>query len=73
MRLSEFQFAVAEEFGDAYGRALVRELVIDELGSRTPEQALAAGRRPGEVWIALCKAAGVPHERWHGRGRPAVG
>ena len=70
MRLSEFRNAVAEEFGDAYGRALVRELVIGELGERTAEQALAAGYRPGQVWIALCQAAGVPRERWHGRGLP---
>jgi hypothetical protein len=70
MRLSEFRIAVAEEFGDAYGRALVRDLVIDELGGVTPEQALAAGHRAREVWVALCKANSVPQERWHGRGRP---
>ncbi|WP_210478780.1 DUF3046 domain-containing protein [Naasia sp. SYSU D00948] len=72
MRLSEFRIAVAEEFGDAYGRALVRELVMGELGERTAEQALADGYRPGEVWVALCKATGVPRERWHGRGRPVA-
>jgi hypothetical protein len=70
MRLSEFRIAVADEFGDAYGRALIRDLVIDELGGHTPEQALAAGRRPAEVWTALCRATDVPRERWHGRGRP---
>ncbi|BDZ47589.1 DUF3046 domain-containing protein [Naasia aerilata] len=70
MRLSEFRIAVTEEFGEAYGRALVRDLVIDELGGRTPEQALEAGIKPGEVWVALCRASDVPQERWHGRGRP---
>jgi Protein of unknown function (DUF3046) len=72
VRLSEFRIAVAEEFGDAYGRALVRELVIGDLGERTAEQALAAGYRPADVWVALCKETGVPRERWHGRGRPVA-
>ncbi|MCU1571282.1 MAG: hypothetical protein JWR33_2023 [Naasia sp.] len=71
MRLSEFRFAVGEEFGDAYGRALAREFVLDELGGLTADQALAAGRTPGDVWAALCRATDVPRERWHGRGRPA--
>jgi hypothetical protein len=70
VRLSEFRIAVAEEFGEAYGRALARDLVIGELGDRTPDQALEAGTKPAEVWVALCRATDVPRERWHGRGRP---
>jgi len=69
VRLSEFRIAVAEEFGDAYGRALVREFVLDDFGM-TSEQALEAGRSPNDVWVALCRAQQVPRERWHGRGRP---
>ena len=69
MRLSEFRIAVEDEFGDAYGRALVREFVLDDFG-QTAEQALASGRPPGEVWVALCRANQVPRERWHGRGLP---
>jgi hypothetical protein len=49
---------------------LVGELVIDELGGRTAEQALAAGVPTGDVWLALCRANDVPRDRWHGRGRP---
>ncbi|HEY8590756.1 MAG TPA: DUF3046 domain-containing protein [Naasia sp.] len=67
MRLSEFRVAVTEEFGDAYGRALVREFVLDDY-AQTAEEALAAGRAPGDVWLALCRAQQVPRERWHGRG-----
>lgn len=48
---------------------LVAELVIDELGGRTAEQALAAGVPTGDVWVALCRANDVPRDRWHGRGR----
>ena len=70
MKVSEFRLAVDEEFGDPLGRVLVNELVIDELGGRTAEQALAGGVPTGDVWSALCRANGVPRDRWHGRGRP---
>lgn len=69
MKLSEFQRAVAEEFG-AFGRVLVRDTVIVELGNRTPDEALAAGLSARDVWIALCRAQEVPPQRWHGAGRP---
>ncbi|MHA7986980.1 DUF3046 domain-containing protein [Rathayibacter sp. CAU 1779] len=71
MRASEFQRAVAAEFGEQYGRALLRDLVIDRLGVRTGDQALAAGVSEREVWLALCEAMEVPVERRHGVGLPA--
>jgi hypothetical protein len=70
VRLSEYRQAIADEFGVAYGRVLNGDLVIDELGGRTPEQALSAGVGPREVWLALCRAVDVPPSRWHGAGLP---
>lgn len=70
MKVSEFRLAVDDEFGESQGRVLVSGLVIDELGGRTSEEALAAGVPTGDVWVALCRANEVPRERWHGRGRP---
>ncbi len=67
MRLREFRTAVEAEFGD-HGSALLADLVIGELGGRTADAALAAGVDAGQVWLALCRAAGVPPERWHGAG-----
>ena len=69
MRLSEFQLAVAEEFGE-FGRVLLRDTVIVELGNRTPNEALDAGVPAREVWLALCRVQDVPPNRWHGAGRP---
>ncbi|MFB2555139.1 DUF3046 domain-containing protein [Herbiconiux liangxiaofengii] len=71
MRLSEFRQAVADEFGDAYGQVVTRDLNLVDLGDRTPEQALRAGIAPREVWIAVCRAADVPESRRHGAGLPA--
>lgn len=70
MRLSEFRQAVSDEFGDAYGRVLVHDLVLAALGGVTAEQALAAGRPARDVWLALCAEADVPKSRWYGAGLP---
>lgn len=70
MTRSEFLRAIADEFGEAYGRSLVRDLVLTPLGERTADEALAAGTAPREVWLALCSAMDVPRERWYGAGRP---
>lgn len=72
MKISEFRLAVDDEFGPVQGRVLVNELIVDELDGTTAATALARGVPTGEVWIALCRANDVPHERWHGRGRPTA-
>lgn len=70
MTRSEFLRAIADEFGEAYGRSLLRDLVLTPLGERTADEALGAGAPPREVWLALCAAMDVPRERWYGAGRP---
>jgi hypothetical protein len=48
----------------------MRDTVIVDLGNRTPEQALAEGVAPREVWLAMCEVQEVPVERRYGAGRP---
>ncbi|NUU08046.1 DUF3046 domain-containing protein [Leifsonia sp. C5G2] len=71
MKLSEFQRAVSDEFGAGYGQALMTDLVLPDLGNRTPKEAIADGLPPRDVWIALCKETGVPPSHWYGAGKPA--
>jgi hypothetical protein len=71
MKLSEFQRAVSDEFGASYGQALLSDLVLPDLGGRTAKEAIAAGLPARDVWIALCKEAGVPPSHWYGAGKPA--
>ncbi|TFD82070.1 DUF3046 domain-containing protein [Cryobacterium sp. Sr8] len=71
MRLSEFRQALKDEFGDAYGRVLTRDLVLTPLGGRTADQALAGGTPARDVWLALCAETDVPKSRWYGAGLPA--
>jgi hypothetical protein len=68
MRRSEFDRAVAEEFGPK-GGALTTDLFLSALGDRTAAQALKAGVTPREVWLALCAETDVPPERRYGVGR----
>ena len=67
MRAREFRHAVEAEFAGR-GDALLQDLVLGELAGRTAREALDAGVPAQEVWLALCRAAGVPPERWHGVG-----
>jgi len=69
VRLSEFQLAVADEFGEAYGRVLTSDLAIGSLGGRTATQAIAAGLDTREIWLALCEAMDVPPNRRYGVGQ----
>jgi len=71
VRLSEFRQAVSDEFGDGYGQVVTNDLVLVDLGDRTPQQALKAGYPPRDVWLAVCRAADVPPNRRHGAGLPA--
>lgn len=67
MRLSQFNELLNDEFGAAYGQVLLKDLVLTELKDQTGRQALEAGEDPREVWFALCRATGVPKDRWHGQ------
>lgn len=56
-----------DEFGAGYSRVLSSSLVLAGVGSRTADQALAAGVPPRQVWQALCEVQDVPPERRLGR------
>ncbi len=47
-------------FGVTYARSYAADMVIAELGSRTVDQALAAGEDAKSVWRAVCEATAVP-------------
>lgn len=68
MRKSEFERAVADEFGGR-GDSLIADLVLPGLEGLTSAQALADGVPPREIWFALCAATDVPQDRRHGAGR----
>lgn len=66
VRLSQFQQLMSDEFGDAYAQVLLNDLVLTELHDLTGQAALISGESPKAVWLAICRASGVPKSRWHG-------
>lgn len=67
MRLSEFQRAMAEEFGEAYAGVLLRDHWLTALGG-TAREALERGIPARAVWLAICEEFQVPEARRYGRG-----
>lgn len=64
---SEFQQAMRDTFG-AYASSLAEDMVLAPLGSRTANQALADGERPGVVWDAICTVNELGEDvRWRHR------
>lgn len=59
-----------DEFGAAYASVIERDLVLQDLKDQTAEQAIAAGFEVREIWLAICRASGVPKERWQGLNKP---
>lgn len=65
VRRSEFTELADHVFGPALARAYTRDLVLEDLGGLTAEQALERGRAVRSVWNALCDAMDVPDtDRW---------
>ena len=67
MRLSEFQRAMADEFGETYSVVLMRDHWLGALDG-TATEALERGVPARQVWSVLCEDLQVPVERRHGRG-----
>lgn len=67
MRLSEFQRATREQFGEIYSGVLIREHWLASLGG-TAQDALDRGEPIRDVWMALCEDLQVPAAERYGRG-----
>lgn len=67
MRISEFQRAMREEFGDVYSGVLIRDHWLSPLDG-TAQDALDRGVPAREVWVAICEDLQIPLQRRHGRG-----
>ena len=68
MRRSEFQRAVADEFGSR-ADTVTRDLTLRGVGGLTAVEAIDAGENPRAVWLALCEETDVAPDRRYGAGR----
>jgi hypothetical protein len=60
VRLSEFWTRMEDHFGAGYARSVAHDHVMQALGGRTVDQALAAGVPAKQVWRAVCAEFEVP-------------
>jgi hypothetical protein len=63
VRLSEFWIRMDDHFGEGYARSVAHDHVLQALGGRTVDQALAAGEPAKRVWRAVCEEFEVPSRK----------
>jgi hypothetical protein len=49
-----------DHFGEGYAESVAHDHVLQVLGGRTVDQALASGADPKQVWRAVCEEFEVP-------------
>ena len=60
MRLTEFWERMRAQFGETYAESVAKDQVLEALGDRTVNQALADGEDAKTVWRAVCDAFDIP-------------
>ncbi|WP_110205692.1 DUF3046 domain-containing protein [Nocardioides daejeonensis] len=60
MRHTEFWALMEQALGAGYARSWADRQSITELGSRTVEEAFAAGESPKQVWAAVRRHLELP-------------
>jgi Protein of unknown function (DUF3046) len=60
VRLTEFWDRMRTQFGDVYAQSVAKDFVLDDLGGRTVERALADGVDVKVIWRAVADTFKVP-------------
>jgi hypothetical protein len=56
MRISDLRERILLSFGPQWAPSFSADIAISELGSKSVNEALAAGLEPDEIWRAVCKS-----------------
>jgi hypothetical protein len=56
LRISDLRERITLSFGDAWAPSFSADIALSELGSRSVNEALAAGFEPDVIWKAVCNA-----------------
>ena len=56
LRISDLRERITLSFGDAWAPSFSSDIALSELGSKSVNEALAAGFEPDVIWKAVCKA-----------------
>ena len=64
MRISDLRERITLSFGQAWASSFSTDIAISDLGSKTVNEALAAGFEPDVIWKAVCKAHPTETEKY---------
>ena len=56
LRISDLRERITLSFGDVWAHSFSSDIALSELGSKSVNEALAAGFEPDVIWKAVCKA-----------------
>ena len=56
MRISDLRNRIELSFGPEWAPSFSKDIAISELGSKTVDEALAAGVEAADIWGAVCNA-----------------
>ena len=56
LRISDLRERITLSFGDAWAPSFSADIALSDLGSKSVNEALAAGFEPDIIWKAVCKA-----------------
>jgi hypothetical protein len=56
LRISDLRERITLSFGDAWAPSFSADIALSDLGSKSVNEALAAGFEPDVIWKAVCKA-----------------
>ena len=64
LRISDLRERITLSFGDAWAPSFSSDIALSELGSKSVNEALAAGFEPDVIWRAVCKAHPAETEKY---------
>lgn len=56
MRISDLRERITVSFGQEWASSFCKDIAISELGSKSVDEAIAAGIEACDIWRALCRA-----------------
>ena len=64
LRISDLRERITLSFGDVWAPSFSSDIALSELGSKSVNEALAAGFEPDVIWRAVCKAHPAETEKY---------
>ena len=64
LRISDLRERITLSFGEAWAPSFSADIALSELGSKSVNEALAAGFEPDVIWKAVCKAHPIETEKY---------